>query len=138
MTSTPPVGGGSPRRSLVQLIGELPRILSDLVHAEIASLQDEMKAKAKAAGLGAGLIAAAAFVLVFALGVFITAGIAGLSQVLPLWASALIVGGALVLIAAVLVLFGALSLKRGMPPTPEKTIASVQADIRTIKGIGKG
>lgn len=125
------------RRSLGALLADLPRILSDLIRAEIESLQAELTAKAKAAGVGIGLFAAAGFVLVFALAVFVAAAIAALALVVPLWASALIVGGVLVLLAVILILVGVASLKRGLPPTPDKTIASVQADIRTIRGIGK-
>lgn len=125
------------RRSLGELASDLPRNISDLVRAEIDSAKAELAAKAKATGIGVGLFAAAAFVLIFALGVFIAAGIAALALVLPLWASALIVGAALVVIAGILVLVGVGSLQRGMPPSPEKTMASVQEDIRTIKGIGK-
>lgn len=127
----------SPRRSLGQLASDLPRNISDLVRAEIDSAKAELAAKAKAMGIGVGLFAAAAFVLIFALGVFIAAAIAALALVLPLWASALIVGGLLVIVAAILVLAGVASLKRGIPPSPDKTVASVQEDIRTIKGIGK-
>jgi len=134
---TAPIPAPAPttgRRSLVSLVADLPRILSQLVRAEIESLQAELAAKAKSAGIGAGLIVGALAVLFFALGVFITAAIAGLATVLPLWASALIIGGGLVVVAAILVLIGVLSLKRAMPPKPEKTIASVGEDIRTIKG----
>ncbi len=137
MTAAGPADAPRERRSLLQLVSDLPRILGDLVRAEIESLQAELAAKAKAAGVGVGLFAAAAFVLVFALGVFIAAAVAALALVMPLWAAALVVGGALVLLAAILVAVGAASLKRSMPAAPEKTIASVQEDIRTIKGIGK-
>lgn len=130
-TASAPVTG---RRSLVSLVADLPRILSELVRAEIDSLKTELASKAKSAGVGAGLIGAAIAILLFALGVFVAAAVAGLATVLPVWASALIVGGALVLIAVILVLIGVSALKRAMPPKPEKTIASVEEDIRTIKG----
>lgn len=130
-TASAPATG---RRSLVSLVADLPRILSELVRAEIDSFQAELVGKAKSAGLGAGLIVAAIGILVFALGAFVAAAVAGLATVLPVWASALIVGGALVVIAVVLVLVGVAAFKRALPPKPEKTIASVEEDIRTIKG----
>jgi hypothetical protein len=47
------------------------------------------------------------------------------------------VGVALLIITAVLVLIGVNQLKRGVPPVPEETIASVKEDVNAIKGIGK-
>ncbi|MDP3207820.1 MAG: phage holin family protein, partial [Rhodoglobus sp.] len=76
-------------------------------------------------------------VLFFAIGVFTAEGILALSLVLPAWAAALIVGGALILIAALLVAIGIKQVKRGTPPTPTKTIDSIKQDVRAIKGIGK-
>ena len=52
---------------------------------------------------------------------------------LPMWASALIVGGALVLIAAILVLIGVQLFKR-MATTSADLKASVEEDLRVITG----
>ena len=72
----------------------------------------------------------------FALGCLVAAAILGLSLVLPGWASALIVFGTLLVIAAVLALIGVQSLKKTGGATPEKTIASIQEDVEAIKGMG--
>ncbi|MDO7883567.1 phage holin family protein [Salinibacterium soli] len=132
MTQVPP----RPKRSLFTLIGDLPRLLTDLIRGEIEQLKRELIAKAAAAGIGIGLLAVAATFLFFALGVFIAAAILGIATVLPAWAAALIVGGALLVIAIVLVLIGVASLKRS-GGGPEETIDSIKKDVRVIKGIGR-
>lgn len=126
-----------PKRSLFKLIGDIPGLLVDLLRSELDNLKTEITDKIKHAGVGVGLLVGAAAVLFFALGVFTAAAILGLATVLPAWAAALIVGGALVLIAAILVLIGIMQLKRGVPPTPEGTIESIKKDVRVIQGTGK-
>lgn len=132
MTGVPP----RPKRSLFTLIGDLPGLLMDLVRGEIEQLKRELITKAAQAGIGIGLLAAAATILLFALGVFIAAAILGLAVVLPAWAAALIVGGVLVIIAVILVLIGIASLKRSSTG-PEESIDSIKKDVRVIKGIGR-
>jgi len=135
MTATTPE---APKRSLFKLIGELPTLLVNLLRAELDSFKQELAAKLKAAGIGVGLLAAAATFLFFALLVLLTAAIAGLATVLPVWASALIIGVVILVIAVILAVLGLRSLRKGVPPTPENTIESVKQDVRTIRGIGKG
>lgn len=108
----------------------------DLVRGEIEQLKRELIGKIAQAGIGIGLLVGAATVLLFALGVFIAAAVLGLAQVLPAWAAALIVGGALVVIAAILVLIGVASLKSGATG-PTDSIDSIKKDVRVIKGIGR-
>lgn len=124
------------KRSLFSLIGDLPGLLMDLVRAEIEQLKQEMITKAKHAGVGVGLLVAAAAFLFFALGVFIAAAILGLATVLPAWAAALIVGGIILVLGAILIAIGVNQLKKGNP-TPNQTIESVQKDVDAITGSGK-
>lgn len=129
--------GAEPRkRSLFTLIADIPGLITQLVRDEIEQLKQELLGKLKHAGIGAGLLAGAGAFLFFALGVFVAAGILGLATVLPAWAAALIVGGALLVIAIVLVLIGVANLKKGAP-APTQTISSVKKDVNAIKGIGK-
>lgn len=133
MTSAP----REPRkRSLFTLISDVPGLLSALVRDEIEQLKRELLSKAKQAGLGIGLIATAAGMLFFALGVFVSAGVLALAQVLPAWAAALIVGGVLVLIAAGLIAAGAAQVKKGSTG-PTESITSIRKDLTAIKGTGK-
>lgn len=123
------------RRSLFELIADVPRLVSELVTAEIEQLKAEMTAKLKALGIGAGLLAGAAVVLLFMVGVLLTAAILALALVMPGWAAALIVAGVLLIIAAILAWVGYTKLKAGVPPVPEDTIDSVKRDIDVVRGI---
>jgi hypothetical protein len=125
------------KRSIFRLVADLPGLLMDLVREEIEQFKQEMLAKVKAAGIGIGLLLGSAFVALFALMTLIGAAVAGLSTVWPVWLSALVVGGALLVIAIIVALIGIGSLKRGVPPAPTRTIASVKRDVDTIKGIGR-
>lgn len=132
--STPPA---AERRGLFALIADVPRLIGDLVRAEIASLKAEIAAKMKAAGIGAGLLVGAAVLGLFAALVLIAAGVLALALVLPAWAAALIVGVALLAIAGIVAAAGVAQLKRGVPPTPTETIESVKDDVRAVRGLRK-
>src|SRR5690606_34312357 len=122
------------RRSLFSLIGSLPGTVIDLVKAEIEQIKNELLTKLKQLGIGAAFFALAASILFFALGVFVAAAVLGLAVVLPGWAAALIVGGALLLIGAVVVWIGMRQLSKGSDPVPSESIDSIRRDIDTIKG----
>ncbi|GAA1699697.1 phage holin family protein [Microcella alkalica] len=122
------------RRGLFALIADVPRLIGDLVRAEIASLKAEIAGKLKAAGIGAGLLVGAGVVAFFAALVLIAAGVLALSLVLPPWAASLIIGVVLLIIAGIIAAAGIRSLKRGMPPTPTDTIESVKDDVRAVRG----
>jgi len=125
------------RRGLFALIADVPRLIGDLVRAEIASLKAEIAAKLKQAGIGAGLLVGAGVLAFFATLVLIAAGVLALSLVLPAWAAALIVGVALLIIAGIIAAVGINRLKKGVPPTPTDTLESVQEDVRAVRGLRK-
>jgi len=126
-----------PRRSLIDLVTSIPNLVSDLVYREIDLIKAEMTAKLKALGAGAGVLAAAALVLLAMLGVLLTAGILALSLIMPGWLAALIVAAGLLIIAVILGLIGYRILKKGIPPVPTESIDSLKRDLRAIQGIGK-
>lgn len=137
MTQLPNTEPTARKRSLFALLSDIPRLVTDLVTAEIEQLKAELTAKFKALGIGAGLIAGAAIVLLFMVGVLLTAAILALSLVMPGWAAALLVAGVLLIIAAILAWVGYVRLKAGMPPLPVETIESIRNDIDVVRGIGK-
>ena len=104
--------GSPPERSDVQsattseLVTRLSTQVSDLVRGELTLARSELQAKGKRLGAGAGLGGGAGVLAVGGLLAFLTAAIAALALVLPVWASALIVGVVLLIIAAVLGLLG--------------------------------
>jgi len=133
----PAAGTPSRKRSLIELVASLPEQVQKLVHREIELVKTELIAKLTALGVGAGLLLGAAITLLFLVGVLLTLAIIGLSYVMPDWAAALVVAGALLVIAAVLALVGYAVLKRGIPPLPTESIASIRKDILAVKGEGR-
>ncbi|MRG59826.1 phage holin family protein [Agromyces sp. CFH 90414] len=121
-------------RSLFTLIGELPDRVQALVRAEIDQIKAELSYKAKHFGIGAGLLAGAAFVALFLLGTLITTAILALALVMPAWAAALTVSGILILIIALLVFIAVRNFKRGSEPL--ESIESLRKDIDALKGAG--
>lgn len=91
--------GGRPQPELAELpVGELVTRLAEqilqLVRNELRLAQAELKQKGKRIGFGAGLTGAAGLISLYGLGALVTAVIAALALVLPVWAAALIVGRA--------------------------------------------
>ena len=124
--------GQSPKRSLFKLLADVPGLIVDLFRQEIENLKKELVDKVKHAGVGVGLLAGAGVIALFLLGTLILAGIYGLATVLPMWASALIVAGVLLLIIAILVLVGMRQLK--VSGKPIETIDSMKTDVQVIRG----
>lgn len=125
------------RRGLFALIADVPRLLRELIEAEIASLKAEITEKLKAAGIGVGFVVTAGAFAFFAVMVLTAAAILALALVLPAWAAALIVGGALLVLAGIAAAIGVAQLRAGVPPTPTATIESVKEDVRVVRGLGK-
>jgi len=126
-----------PKRSLLSLVTDIPALIQELFHREVELLKAELIAKLKALGVGAGLLAGAVVVLLFMIGVLLTAAVFALSLVMPGWLAALIVAAFLLIVAGILALIGYRILKRGIPPVPTESIDSLQKDYRAIRGIGK-
>jgi Putative Actinobacterial Holin-X, holin superfamily III len=142
MTTTLPTGANGPvrppkKRSLLQLLSDVPMLVRELVVDEIESLKQEMIAKLKALGAGAGLLLAALVVALFFIGLLLTAAVFGLSLVMPGWLAALLVAAVLLVIAVILGLVGYNVLKKGIPPVPSKTFGGLQKDLNVIRGVGK-
>lgn len=121
-------------RPLPELTRDLVAQLRRLVATELALFKAEMAAKAKAAGVGAGLLAGALLFLFFAFGVLVTAAVLGFALILPAWLSALIVAVILIVIAVVAGLIGWRSLKKGLPPVPDDLGSELSADVKALKG----
>lgn len=130
-------GFGTKKRSLIQLIADVPAQLIGLLKAELEQLKNEITEKLKHAGIGAGLLVAAGLFGFFALATLIATAVLGLAVVFAPWLAALIVGVALLVLAGILAWVGLKSLKKGLPPVPTHTIDSLKEDARALKGVGK-
>ncbi|MFC9842636.1 phage holin family protein [Streptomyces sp. NPDC060223] len=125
------------RSDAEQPVGELvqraSQQLSQLVRDEMRLAQAEMARKGRQFGLGSGLFGGAGLVGVLALQALAATVIAALALTLPVWASALIVTGALAAVAAVLAVAAKRQISKATPPVPEQTIGSVKADAAEIR-----
>ncbi|KQM61112.1 phage holin family protein [Agreia sp. Leaf210] len=125
------------KKSLGELLGELPGLLVNLVKDEIEGLKREITSRLSKLGVGAALFVVAALLGFFALAVLIAAAVLGLATVFEPWAAALIVAGVLLIIVAILVLVGVRAIKKGIPPVPENSVDSLKKDVNAIKGLGR-
>ncbi|MBM3714690.1 MAG: phage holin family protein [Actinobacteria bacterium] len=117
--------------SLFTLLGDIPELVRNLVVAEINGAKAWAQRTAKDAGIGAGWFVGALIVVFWAVPVFFAFVIAGLSSWWPVWLSALVVFGVMILITAVLALLGILRFKRlSSRENPGKAISE---DVRIIK-----
>ncbi|WP_205634940.1 phage holin family protein [Mycolicibacterium elephantis] len=119
--------------SIGELMGQLSTQTSRLVRDEMRLAQKEFQESAKHAGIGAGLFSVAGLLAFFGIATFLTAGIAALALVLPVWAAALIVGGALFVAAGIAALVGRKQTDEVTPAAP-RTVETVKADIDELKG----
>ncbi|WP_285114703.1 phage holin family protein [Leifsonia sp. fls2-241-R2A-40a] len=139
MAETPPLPRERRRttrglRPLPELTKDLVAQLRRLVASELALFKAEMSAKAKAAGIGAGLLIGALLFLFFAFAALVTTAVLGFALIVPAWLAALIVAVILIIIAVVLGLIGWRSLKKGMPPVPDDLGTELSADAKALKG----
>jgi MFS family permease len=119
--------------SLADLARQLSNQTTELVRHEVELAKAELRVKGKRAGIGAGMFGGAGALGLYALGALTAAIIAGIAEVLPVWASALIVAAVYGAIAGILALRGKKKVQQATPPLPEKTVQSVKEDVRYTK-----
>ncbi len=120
-------------RSLGQLVAAVSKDLSTLVRGEIALAKAELSSQVKKAGIGGGLLAAAAVVAFYSVYFLFTTIAEGIQALgLPRWLSFLIVTVLMLAMAAVLGLLGVKRMKT-IEPSPEKAIANAQQTVAGLK-----
>ncbi|HEX6869918.1 MAG TPA: phage holin family protein [Micromonosporaceae bacterium] len=130
--SSSPVASPLTSASTADLVKLATSQVSNLVRDEIELAKMELQAKARHAGAGAGMFAAAGVLSGYGLGALLVCLGLLLALVLPGWAAALIVAGAIFLVAAMLVLIGRSQLKQAGPPVPAGAVAGVKADVAAV------
>lgn len=113
-------------RGFGQLFSEFMEQGRRLVRAEVTLARSELKAEAKKASAGAGLLAAGGVVLLLGALTFVAFLVAVLATVMPVWASALIVAVLLLAAGGAVAFAGLGKLKR--IHGPQRTIQTLKED----------
>ena len=122
--------------SLLTLLGDLPDLVSTLVKAEIDAAKTWISRTAKDAGIGSVWFLVALFFLFWTVPVVLVFAIAGLSSWFPVWLSAIITFGILLLAVLVFALLGILKFRKVL--RRENPAQAVATDIRIVKEAGDG
>ncbi len=132
------------QRSTLELVKDLTQQASTLVHQEVELVKlevlenvelakDEMTDKAKTAGIGVALLAAAGVAGLMALGALSAFLILALDDVMPNWAAALCVAAIWVVTGAVLAVYGRRKIDEMGTAVPTRTIEAVKEDVAWLK-----
>ena len=120
-------------RTIKEILDALRPQMQELATKQVELARAELVPVGRQAGIAAGLLAVGAvFMLVFLILLSFT-GVYLLALILPLWASALIVSGILLLTGGVLAGSGA-NILRKLDPKPHRTISTLQQNIDWLKG----
>lgn len=130
MATTTPPRKADP--SVGDLVVQLTEQTGRLVHDEVAHAKAELREDLKHAGIGAGLAGGAGILALFGLATLLVAAVAGLALVLEVWLAALIVAGALFLVAGVAALVAKRQVAEAGPPI--RTVESVHQDVAALTG----
>ena len=129
--STPGGSDGVARRPIGVILASAVGGFRNLArqHAELAKIESSEAASSRAQG--AGMMAAAAVLVLYALGFGAAAGAVGLAIVLPTWAAVLIVGAVFAAAAGVVFLTGRKAMRTA--PKVEQTRETLKEDVRWAK-----
>ena len=119
-------------RSLGDLFSELMTETSTLVRQEVALAQAELTNKATRMGKNVGYLVVGGAVGYAALLVILAGVVVILANFIPLWASALVVG-AVVAVVAFMLVSSALAELRKADPVPRETVESIKEDAKWLK-----
>jgi len=122
----------SAEQTLGKLVADATESISTLVRGELELAKLELRSSVKNVGVGVVFFAAAAVLLVFSLTFGFIALAEGLIALgLSRWLGYLVVFGAMLLLIAVLVLFGIRKVKR--VKAPQRTIATTKDTVAYLK-----
>ena len=120
------VNGGQSERPLKEVVSEFLDQGKQLLRAELKLARTELRAEAKKATAGSGMLAAGGVVLLLGAIALVAFLVIALDLVLPLWASALLVTVLLLAVGAGVAMAGSKRLKTIHAPT--KTIQTLKED----------
>jgi hypothetical protein len=120
-------------RSTGELVKLVAEQVSVLVRDEMKLAQLEMTRKGKEAGTGIGMLGGGGLIALYGVACLIACAILAIAHAVPAWLAALIVGAALLLLAAIVAAVGRRHMKRATPPMPREAVESIKTDVDTVK-----
>lgn len=123
--------------STAELMRDLSRQLTDLVHEEVQLAKAELTQKARRTGAGASLLVGAGGLAALAAGACVAAAVAALSQVMSVWLGALITAAGLALLAGLTATVAVVQLSRGTPLAPNEAINDTKEEVEWLKSRAK-
>jgi hypothetical protein len=114
-------------RPLVALFADLARQTASLMRQEVELAGTELAGKARSAGRGVVILGIGALIATMGGFALLAGGILALAFFIPLWLSALLVGGVVAGIGLAIALAGAQSLRQ-IDPAPRQTFESIDED----------
>ena len=125
-------GVGAERRPIGQILASVVGGFGILARKHVELAKIEAAEAVSVRGKGAGMMAGAAVVAMYAIGFLFAAGAAALALVVPVWAAILIVAVLMFLVAWVLVVLGRRTIKSAPAPA-ERTQEALKEDMRWAK-----
>lgn len=133
MSQMDAAGRAVQERSTGDLVKQVTEQVSLLMRDELKLAQLEMTGKAKQAGTGMGMMGGGALIALYGVACLIACVIIAISHSLQAWLSALIIGVALLVVAAIVSVIGRNKMRQGSPPMPTEAVESVKTDVQAIK-----
>ena len=127
-------GGTKPDRdkSTAELVHDLTERFTHLARTELRLVVREVQGKARHAGIGAASIGTAGVLAGYGMAVVLAGVVLLLALVLPAWIAAMIVGGALLLIAGVAALVAKGQFRKSSP-MPSEAVEHAKEDVAVVK-----
>jgi len=118
--------------SAPELVKRATEQISTLVRDEMALARSELGSKIGHAGKGAGLFGGAGLVALYGLATLLAGVVMLVGRAIGTWASALIFGGALLILAGILAVGGRGEVRRAVPPVPSEAARDVKAELAAV------
>ncbi len=128
-----PANGGVGR--VIHEVAERASALARL-EAELAIL--ELRRKITSLGIGGALVLGAGILGLFAVGFLLATAAAGLAIFVDTWLALLLVAVGLLVLTAVAAAVGISTLKRGVPPIPERAVSEAKLTASALRGSDRG
>lgn len=123
----------SPEQGVGELVRRLSEQTSRLVRDELRLAELETRQRAKATGVGAGVLGFAGVLALLGGGALTAAAVWAVHLVLTGWLSCVVVAAGLFLVAGMAALVGRGALAKAAPPVPKVAMASTKADVEAVR-----